>query len=69
MSDEEYVTLSGLLMKRTVKAVLLEIDGKEGWVARSCCRFSTDQDVDQMDLGDEGQFQVMRWVAEKAGFL
>lgn len=69
MSGEDYVEIEGTLKKRTAKAILIETEMGEGWVARSCCHFATDKAADEMDLGDAGQFKIMRWVAEERGFV
>lgn len=67
--DERYVTVQGTLKKRTDKAILIETDLGEGWVPRSCIHFMTDQAVNEMDLGDEGEFRVMEWVANDRGLI
>lgn len=68
-SDETYVTVLGTLRRRTAKAALIETELGEGWVARSCCHFTTDRSIEAMALGDEGEFQIMEWVAEKNGLI
>lgn len=67
--DESYVEIEGELVKRTAKAILIKTDLSDGWVARSCCHFTTDKAADKMVLGDSGIFKIMRWVAEERGFL
>lgn len=67
--DESYVTLEGTLVDKREKAIQLEIDDVTAWVPRSCCHFSTDSAVDRMNLGDQGSFKIMEWVATDRGFI
>jgi len=63
--DETYVRLNGRLKRRTDKAAMIETDIGEGWVPRSCMHFATDKAIDDMELGQEAEFQIMEWVAER----
>ncbi len=67
--DERYVVVHGVLKRRTAKAVLIETDLGEGWIARSCIHFATDKAVDDMDLGDAAEFRVMEWAANDKGLI
>lgn len=67
--DERYVTVQGTLKRKTPKAILITTEAGEGWVARSCIAFTTDKAVDDMNYGDEGEFRVMEWAAEKVGLI
>jgi hypothetical protein len=68
MSDN-YIVVHGTLKRSTTKAILIEVGDVEAWVPRSCCHFSTDRFVDDMTLGEEAEFKIMEWVAEKNGFI
>jgi hypothetical protein len=67
--DEKYVMVQGTLRGRTARGVEIETVFGTGWVGRSCLHFITDQAVDKMDIGDEGEFRIMEWVATKNGFI
>ena len=67
--DEEYVEIDATLTGRTGKAIRIKNEFAEGWVPRSCVHYSTDTAVDRMDIGDDGLFKVMRWVAEERGLI
>ena len=67
--DESYVTVQGKLKKLTQKAILIETELAEGWVARSCCHFTTDRAVDDMEIGTDAEFKIMEWVANQRGFI
>lgn len=70
MADRDnYVTVQGVLKRKTDKAALIETDYGEGWVPRSCIHFATDQMIDDMDEEEEGEFRIMEWVAEDKGLI
>lgn len=66
--DEKYVDIDGTLVRKTRAAILIRTDLVEGWVPRSCVHFSTDKAVDDMADEEDGQFKIMRWLAEERGF-
>lgn len=67
--DENYVKIQGTLVRRTVKGVLIRTDAAEGWVARQCVHFTTDQAIDKADDGAEMEFRIMEWAANKEGLI
>lgn len=67
--DEKYTRLDGTLKKRTAKAALIATDIGEGWVPRSCMHFATDKAIDEMEIDQDGEFQIMEWVAEREGLI
>lgn len=66
---ESYVTVHGVLKRKTDKAALIATDYGEGWIPRSCVHFATDQMIDDMNGDDEGEFEIMGWVAEDRGLI
>lgn len=68
-ADEKYVRVTAKLKARSFKAILLVVEESDGWVARSCISYSSDRKADHMQIGDEGEFEIMEWVAKQRGFI
>lgn len=67
--DETYVTVRGKMKDRTQRGVLIEATLGSGWVARQCLSYVTDQAVTNAKKGDQMEFKIMEWAAEKAGLI
>lgn len=68
MTDEDYIRFTGTLVARTPDGALIKTEKGEGWVARRCLSWSTDQAVGGRNaVGSELVFRAMEWSARKAG--
>lgn len=64
---ETYVTVSGKLLRRTVKAVLIESEGVEAWLPLSCLGLGTDRAAENTALHEEVELEVAEWIARDKG--
>jgi len=53
-----------LAIRETAKALLVEVEGEERWVPKSCIH----DDSEVWKEGDEGTLALMGWFAEKDGW-
>ena len=68
MSGDTYTTVVCELVRVNPRSfIVLNGDGEEVVVDRSCVHGVDEQEVAQHNEGDEVQFRVMRWLAEKHG--
>jgi len=66
MSDT-YVTIDCIFIRCTEKAVLIDVDGDEHWVPRSCIHGADERLLDQTNYGDEINLRVWEWLADRDG--
>lgn len=68
MSDD-YVRIPATVRAMSPDAVLLETEEGEFWVPRTCIHGGDDVALRTIQRGDEHEFQVRRWLAEKKGMI
>ena len=67
MSDA-YVKIDCLIVKVTPKAVLIDVNGSEHWVPRSCIHGGDEIRLDALHVDDEVELKIFQWIAEREGF-
>lgn len=71
MSDN-YVGVTVILQKRSVKAVLVSPVADPSvsvWIPRSCIHGADDSAIDAIALGDEVTLRMFEWIANREGML
>ena len=64
MSDT-YVTIDCMFIRATEKAVLIDVDGGEHWIPRSCIHGADERRLDALNYGDAIELRIFEWVAER----
>ena len=64
IDDDEDVDIICTFKAITDKAVLVEIDGVDGWIPRSQI-LDADEDLDTLARGDIVTLTITKWIAEQ----
>lgn len=64
-TDDVEVFKNVVCTTETLKAILVKIEGKEYWIAKS----QIDDDSEVYQDGDEGKLIIKTWLAEKLGLV
>lgn len=71
-AGDEYVTVEAALKQYTARAVLLDVGdavSRGAWVPRSCLHFTSDKQVETLELDARAEWRVREWVAEREGLI
>ena len=68
MSDN-YVGVTAKVLCVRPKAVLLEGEGGQGWIPRSCIHAADDSILGAVGVGDEISVRMFEWIAQKSGLI
>ena len=64
MSDT-YITISCKFIRCTMLAVLIDVDGDEHWIPRSCIHGADERLLDDTHCDDEINLRIFQWIAER----
>ena len=67
--SERYAKIDCVIVRVTQKAVLIDVNGHETWVGRSCIHGGDERRLDSLDPGDEVTLQIFQWLCENEGLL
>ncbi len=69
MGDNQYITVSGIVIAHTSKALLLDDGCVQGWIPYSVIDDCNVDDIEKVEVGDSVEVAIPAWLARDKEFI